>query len=85
MAVKVFPHSAGNIKPDVKPSGQVMFRWPKGETRTHTICRDFNATADTSICSGSRSSRLLILFVGQVVRKLPQGQADYDIEMGIYG
>ena len=47
MAVKVFPHSAGNIKPDVKPSGQVMFRWPKGETRDpYYIVGTFNATAD---------------------------------------
>ena len=47
MAVKVFPHSVGNIKPDVKPSGQVMFRWPKGETRDpYYIVGTFNAAAD---------------------------------------
>ncbi|NOY64592.1 MAG: hypothetical protein GXO97_04240 [Nitrospirae bacterium] len=33
MPVKVWPHSVGNIKVDVKPSGSVRFRWPKGETR----------------------------------------------------
>ncbi len=33
MPVKVFPHSVGNIKPEVKPSETMMFRWPKGETR----------------------------------------------------
>lgn len=31
--VKVWPHSVGNIKEDVKPSGRIMFRWPGGETR----------------------------------------------------
>lgn len=33
MPVKVWPHSVGNIKDDVKPSNKVMFRWPDGETR----------------------------------------------------
>ena len=33
IAVKVFPHSVGNIKTDVKPSEKMLFRWPKGETR----------------------------------------------------
>lgn len=32
MPVKVWPHSVGNIKEDVKPEG-LKFRWPKGETR----------------------------------------------------
>lgn len=33
MPVKVWPHSVGNIKDDVKPSEKVLFRWPNGETR----------------------------------------------------
>lgn len=33
MPVKVWPHSVGNIKNDVKPSEKVMFRWPGGETK----------------------------------------------------
>ncbi len=33
MAVKVFPHSVGNMANDVGPSGKVQFRWPGGETR----------------------------------------------------
>ena len=33
MPVKVWPHSVGNIRDDVAPSGKVLFRWPKGETR----------------------------------------------------
>lgn len=33
MPVKVWPHSVGNIKPEVKPSDKIMFRWPNGETR----------------------------------------------------
>jgi len=33
MPVKVWPHSVGNIKPDVKPSERLMFRWPDGQTR----------------------------------------------------
>lgn len=33
MPVKIWPHSVSNIKPDVKPSERLMFRWPNGETR----------------------------------------------------
>ncbi len=33
MPVKVWPHSVGNIKRDVPPSGKIKFRWPNGETR----------------------------------------------------
>lgn len=33
MPVKVFPHSLGNVRPDVPASEHMMFRWPKGETR----------------------------------------------------
>lgn len=33
MPVKVWPHSVGNMKSDVKPSERIMFRWPDGETR----------------------------------------------------
>lgn len=33
MPVKIWPHSVGNIKPDVKPSERLMFRWPDGQTR----------------------------------------------------
>ncbi|MGD0884985.1 MAG: hypothetical protein ABSA46_08970 [Thermodesulfovibrionales bacterium] len=33
MPVKVWPHSVGNIKQDVKPSEKIQFRWPNGETR----------------------------------------------------
>jgi hypothetical protein len=47
MAVKVFPHSVGNIKSDVNPSGQVKFRWPRGETRDpYYVVGTFNADAD---------------------------------------
>jgi hypothetical protein len=31
--VKVWPHSVGNIKPDVPASERIMFRWPDGQTR----------------------------------------------------
>lgn len=33
MPVKIWPHSVGNIKEDVRPSKGLMFRWPRGETR----------------------------------------------------
>jgi hypothetical protein len=33
MPVKVWPHSVGNIKENVKPSEKIQFRWPNGETR----------------------------------------------------
>ncbi|RMD57670.1 MAG: hypothetical protein D6828_03450, partial [Nitrospirae bacterium] len=33
MAVKPMPHSLGNFKIHVKPSGEIKFRWPKGETK----------------------------------------------------
>ncbi len=33
MPVKVWPHSVGNIKQDVPPSGEIKFRWPDGQTR----------------------------------------------------
>lgn len=33
MPIKVWPHSVGNIKEDVRPSDGLKFRWPKGETR----------------------------------------------------
>lgn len=33
MPVKVWPHSLGNFKKDVKPSEKILFRWPEGETR----------------------------------------------------
>ena len=33
MPVKVFPHSVGNVRPDVQPSEGLQFRWPGGETR----------------------------------------------------
>lgn len=33
MPVKVWPHSVGNIKNDVRPAEKIMFRWPAGETR----------------------------------------------------
>jgi hypothetical protein len=47
MAVKVFPHSVGNIKSDIRPSGKVTFRWPKGETRDpYYIVGTFNANTD---------------------------------------
>lgn len=44
MAVKVFPHSLGNFKLDVRPSEGVMFRWKEGDIKdpyyivgTHSI------------------------------------------------
>ncbi len=33
MTVKVWPHSVGNIRSSVSPSGEIKFRWPSGETR----------------------------------------------------
>lgn len=33
MPVKVWPHSVGNIENDVPRSPEILFRWPKGETR----------------------------------------------------
>lgn len=33
MPVKVWPHSLGNFKKTVPPSGKIKFRWPDGETR----------------------------------------------------
>jgi len=33
MPVKVWPHSLGNFKKNVPPSGKIKFRWPDGETR----------------------------------------------------
>lgn len=33
MPVKIWPHSVGNIKVDVKPSEGIKFRWPDGQTR----------------------------------------------------
>jgi hypothetical protein len=33
MPVKIWPHSVGNIKYDVKPSEKILFRWPNGETK----------------------------------------------------
>lgn len=33
MPVKIWPHSVGNIRQDVRPSERIMFRWPNGETR----------------------------------------------------
>jgi len=33
MPVKIWPHSVGNIKNDVPPSPEILFRWPEGETR----------------------------------------------------
>ncbi|MDI6800433.1 MAG: hypothetical protein QMD01_00030 [Thermodesulfovibrionales bacterium] len=47
MPVKIWPHSVGNIKPDVKPSERVMFRWPSGETRdAYYVVGTFNALAN---------------------------------------
>ncbi len=47
MPVKVWPHSVANIKPDVKPSENLMFRWPGGETRdAYYVIGTFNAPAN---------------------------------------
>jgi hypothetical protein len=47
MPVKVWPHSVGNIKPDVKPSENLMFRWPDGETRdAYYVVGTFDAPAN---------------------------------------
>ncbi len=32
MPVKIWPHSLGNVKADVPPSGRMQFRWKNGET-----------------------------------------------------
>lgn len=31
--VKIWPHSVGNIKYDVRPSEKITFRWPNGQTK----------------------------------------------------
>jgi hypothetical protein len=31
--VKIWPHSVGNIKEDVRPSEEMRFRWPEGQTK----------------------------------------------------
>ncbi|GER94250.1 cytochrome C [hot springs metagenome] len=47
MPVKIWPHSVGNIKPDVRPSERIMFRWPNGETRdAYYLVGTFNAHAN---------------------------------------
>jgi hypothetical protein len=47
MPVKIWPHSLGNIKPDVEPSENLMFRWPNGETRdAYYVVGTFNAPAN---------------------------------------
>lgn len=47
MPVKVFPHSIGNVKPEVKPSEKLMFRWLKGETKDpYYIVGTFNIGAN---------------------------------------
>ncbi len=47
MPVKVFPHSVGNIKDDVKPSKGMEFRWAKGETRDpYYVVGTFSSSAD---------------------------------------
>lgn len=47
MPVKVFPHSVGNIKPDISPSKRMMFRWEKGQTRDpYYIVGTVNAPSD---------------------------------------
>ncbi len=33
MPVKIWPHSVGNIKSDIKASPSLQFRWPEGETK----------------------------------------------------
>ncbi len=33
MPVKIWPHMVGNIKPDVRRSSSIQFRWPDGQTR----------------------------------------------------
>ncbi|MBI4684639.1 MAG: hypothetical protein HY755_05530 [Nitrospirae bacterium] len=68
MPVKVWPHSVGNIKEEVKPSGKMMFRWPKGETRdAYYIIGTFNT--DTN--RGNR--HLLWLEIEQAAH--PYGEA----------
>ncbi len=47
MPVKVWPHSVSNIKPDVKSSEKLMFRWPNGETKdAYYIVGTFDAPAN---------------------------------------
>lgn len=49
MPVKVWPHSVGNIKPDVQSSENLMFRWPDGETRdAYYVIGTFNAPANNN-------------------------------------
>lgn len=47
MPVKVWPHSVGNIKNEVKPSEGVKFRWPDGQTRdAYYVMGTFDAKAN---------------------------------------
>ncbi len=47
MPAKIWPHSVGNIKTDVRPSEGLMFRWPDGKTRdAYYVVGTFNAPAN---------------------------------------
>lgn len=68
MPVKIWPHSTGNIRPDVKPSEKIMFRWPNGETRdAYYIVGTFN------IDNGANNKHLLWFEIEQAAH--PYGKA----------
>jgi hypothetical protein len=51
----------GNIKPDVKPSEKLMFRWPNGETRdAYYVVGTFSV--ERSVSSAGRNDKHLLWF-----------------------
>ncbi len=68
MPVKIWPHSVGNIKPDVKPSEKLMFRWPRGETRDA-----YYVVGTLSLPEGKSNKHLLWIEIEQASH--PYGKA----------
>lgn len=80
MPVKVWPHSVGNIKSDVRPSDGIMFRWPNGETRdayytigTFSIDSNKESVAATKSPPGYNNKHLLWLEIEQAAH--PYGRS----------
>jgi hypothetical protein len=57
MPVKVWPHTLGNVRPDVPSSGSMQFRWPDGQTRDAYYVI---GTASLSAKEGVPNSRQLL-------------------------
>lgn len=75
MPVKIWPHSVGNIKPDVRPSERIIFRWPNGETRdAYYVVGTFSLPDRDGIKSSSSSNKHLLWFEIQQVSH-PYGRA----------